>query len=36
MNFIKEEAMVDHQKVYIGCIFEKKEGIESTKPPKVH
>jgi hypothetical protein len=33
----KEDPGVKHKKVYIGCIYEKKNGEESTEPtPPVH
>jgi hypothetical protein len=35
LNITTEEPLVDYQKVYIGCIFEEKNGIESPKQPKL-
>lgn len=35
LNITTEEPLVDYQKVYIGCIFEDKKGIESPKQPRL-
>jgi hypothetical protein len=34
-NITTEEPSGDYQKVYIGCIFEEKHGIETPKRPKL-
>jgi hypothetical protein len=35
LNITTEEPLVDYQKVYIGCILEDKNGIESAKQSKL-
>ncbi|PNF37099.1 hypothetical protein B7P43_G07437 [Cryptotermes secundus] len=35
LNITTEEPLVDYQKVYIGCIFEDKKGIESPKQSRL-
>jgi hypothetical protein len=35
LNITTKEPLVDYQKVYIGCIFEDKNGIESPKQSKL-
>jgi len=34
-NITKEEPVGEHQKVYIGCIYEAKTGIRSREPPAI-
>jgi hypothetical protein len=35
LNVTTEEPSVDYRKVYMGCIFEDRNGIESPKEPKL-
>jgi hypothetical protein len=35
LDVTTEEPLVDYRKVYMGCIFEERSGIESARLPKL-
>jgi hypothetical protein len=35
LNVTTQEPLVDYRKVYMGCIFEDRNGIESPEEPKL-